>query len=245
MTKMILWQCTTKCNLKCDYCNIPSDKDSKTMHHNSEIQILNVTGGEPFLSNSIYKIPQLYPYLKQIQISTNGLLLKNILKFLTHIKIPTSLSISLHEGHEKEAIETYRILKNSNLKYLNHISFQEVLTPKSNIIHPLVNYIMPMSEDFYGKPNIKITQEMLRTFERLARIKAPIRVYYNHVLNTINGIREMPCSFLEENAYYVDVDGKLHRCPYPDKDCDICYAMCDTVLLFKNHPIRMMYEVLK
>ena len=110
--KKIYIEITNVCNLSCSFCSIDNRKKESITIENFEKLLSKINDytdyvylhvkGEPLLHQDLNKILNLCEkYNKKVNITTNGTLIKNKLKELTH-PVVRQINISLHSENEKE-----------------------------------------------------------------------------------------------------------------------------------------------
>jgi len=154
--KKIYIEITNICNLSCSFCSIDKrKKESITIEKMEELLIkindytdyvyLHVKG-EPLLHNELSKILDLcQKYNKKVNITTNGTLVKDKLKELSH-PIVRQINLSLHSENQKEnylanIFETVENLKDKIIIYRYWTLEDNKLNEKStNIVDKIKNY---------------------------------------------------------------------------------------------------------
>jgi len=161
--ELIQWNVTNKCNLKCKHCRlgnnttnneIPLEVGMKLLRgaKRLKVRIFNLSGGEPFLRNDIFKIIDVASnYFEEVVITTNGTLITNSLAEKLSYYENLRLSVSLDgygkehdkfrgiEGVFKKVVENLKILRKNKVKFSIKFTISKVTSKPFKLIKLVKN----------------------------------------------------------------------------------------------------------
>ena len=204
------WDITSKCNLRCQHCRawkLPTEEELSTEEgkgllsqlYGLKIQVLNFSGGEPFLRKDIFKLLDYAKDFPLLTITTNGILLLNkeyikMLKPFKNIRISLSLD-GLEKFHDnfrqvsgtfKKAISVVKNLTKESIRTsirftLTSFNEDEVeplfdLVSKYKIESFNIRAVLPLGRaDASMMPSAKRYQKILKNlFVKSKKKKIPI-----------------------------------------------------------------------
>lgn len=172
---------TENCNLNCSYCYMGGSTKSikATNYHRikmllhkfkeNNVQIIELTGGEPMLHPDIFKIINYaVNNFNLISILTNGVFFpENIIRFLTNYKDKVFIQISV-DGSNEEISTRVRRVRNTGMKTINTIRkliefkipyrVSIVITPEN--VFDLENIILNLKELGVIKISLSFAEEL-------------------------------------------------------------------------------------
>lgn len=225
---------TNKCNLRCSYCTIPyrKQKEMTTQEIFSMIDELkeigtikiSFSGGEPLMRNDIEKI-LIYTKEKGIitNLVTNGLLIKDKIKALTHVDY---LLISSNKEIKKdEFLENIKYAVNNNINVwivslivknsINQIGELVELSDSLGVgllFQPLETTHSLNASDKSLVPSKKEFEEIIERIITMKKNKKNIVNSYPYLNFLLKGRNEVGNCLVGKTMCVVDVDGTVYPC---------------------------------
>ena len=178
MFKKIYIEITNMCNLKCEFC-IPCNRESMMMSVSNFEEVIKkvckytkvVTlhvKGEPFLHKNLEELLDIiHKYNLQVNITTNGTLIKEKLDILKRAKCIKQINFSLHSFNQNDHMSMF-YLKNifDCVSELSNITISYRLWNLNDIKENDVNeYIISELESYYKLDNLKEKLKLKNAYE--------------------------------------------------------------------------------